>query len=186
MQSLYKIIKESPHDILPFEMVEHKDYEYTLNQYFFPEASMHLRVFGKDNSGSFVCFWNKTEFPAGSNDEPIIWLDSEATPMAVIAQNLKELISVVPYGLLFLREIMLAWVRNYQNPRVFDKPSRIKKFLDKEQLLIKELSDRNNQIFLFENNLILHRSNSPVIEVELANDLNPEFHSWVKLQLSKL
>jgi hypothetical protein len=64
-------------------------------------SNERLIAFGEHASGSLLTFYSK-EMEASVEETPVAWLDSEGSPCIVISNNLKEFLSILPYGMGFL------------------------------------------------------------------------------------
>ena len=111
---------------------------------------------------------------------PVAWLDSEGSPCIVISKNLKEFLSLLPYGMGFIYTVAAAIENNLDDPELLEKVNqRIGKssgelleaakirFLDIEQL-IDWLNSKNIKLNKDPISLII---NAHTLNNELTNGL---------------
>lgn len=173
-------------DWLDFEWVEDsKKTALELDQFFFPGASEFLLPFGRHQSGSFLCYWLNPNIPKDTISYPVAWLDSEGSPIALLAKDWPQFISILPYGMLFLHDLLTAWVRHQGNPERFKHPIKIDQLLYQESALLIQNMDKAQTLYSDCQDqcgpLILEK---PIDIIPTVNEMFPEFHKWVSKGLA--
>jgi hypothetical protein len=74
-------------------------------------SSGRLLVFGEHASGSLLSFYSKNDLKS-VDEVPVAWLDSEGAPCIVVSNNLKEFLSILPYGMGLLYTIASVMENN--------------------------------------------------------------------------
>lgn len=169
---------------LPFEIINSNYYFENLDNYFFPNASERLLPFGKEKSGSLLCFYRKNENPVGNENELIVWLDSEAFPIVLISKNLKELFSILPFGLGFIYDLSVVVHKNLENLNSVINPSITKRELKIKEQLQETILEKNSYLFYVRNKFNVEIADSPFEIIKEVNNNNLDFHKWVKKGLS--
>jgi hypothetical protein len=143
-----------------------------------------LIAFGEHASGSVLAFYSKNT-ESSVDEVPVAWLDSEGSPCIVISNNLKEFLSIVPYGMGFIYSIasviennlgdaaMLAKARERVSKNAGDLMEESKtRFLNIEDL-IKWLGTKNIQV-----------SEDPVKLIVDAHERNSDLTQWLAENLT--
>lgn len=70
-----------------------------------------LAAFGEHASGSLFCFYSQLQ--QTTDNSPVAWIDSEGVPCIVISKNLREFLSILPYGAGFIYTIAASIENNF-------------------------------------------------------------------------
>lgn len=79
-----------------------------------PEITSCFTVIGMQKSNSLICFWEYKD-NVFLQEQPIVWLDSEGSPNAVIASNFKDFLSILPYDTGAIYDWTAAWEGYWDN-----------------------------------------------------------------------
>ena len=86
-------------------------------------AKQKLSAFGEHASESVISFYSNV--PGSPVDEvPVAWLDSEESPCPVVSKNLKDFLSVLPYGMGFVYTVAAVIEENMNDEKYFAKSKR--------------------------------------------------------------
>jgi hypothetical protein len=103
-----------------------------LFEVFSEQAKSKLIPFAKTKAGSLICFWKSSD-DADELNLPVVWIDSEALPNAVIATNVQDLYSILPYGTAFIKQALIV-IKNYSSDaKLFISPDTFFKDWKNEQ-----------------------------------------------------
>ena len=143
-----------------------------------------LIAFGEHASGSLLVFYSKG-IEASVEETPVAWLDSEGSPCIIVSNNLKEFLSILPYGMGLVYTIASLIEDNLGNKEILSKArekitqnaneliegSRMR-FLNIDDLL-NWLSSRNIQL-----------STDPVKLIVEAHEKNSDLTQWIAENLN--
>lgn len=88
------------------------------------DAGDAFTTVGESGSGSKFAVW--TPSPTDKIDtSPVVYLDSEGTPQAVVARSMDELLTLLPYGTGYIHDVLAGSVRS--KARVVASPAALKK-----------------------------------------------------------
>ncbi|GAB3422924.1 hypothetical protein [Niabella aquatica] len=73
------------------------------------EVKSHLVAFGKNKAGCLFCYWKETS--EDTEAAPIAWIDSEGSPNAIFARNLRQFFELLSYGTGAIYDIIKACER---------------------------------------------------------------------------
>ena len=144
-----------------------------------------MLAFGEHASGSVISFYSMVNSLL-VDEVPVAWLDSEGSPCIVISKNLREFLSVLPYGMGTLYSIASVMENNLGEDNLLEKAKlRVNKSAD---ILLSESKERfiNTDIlinWLSDNNIQV--SNDPVKIVSEAHLQNSELTTWLAENLKK-
>lgn len=138
-----------------------------------------LVAFGEHASGSLICFYSKDSFPAVDN-VPIAWLDSEGSPCIVASKNLKEFLSIIPYGMGFIYSVAAEIENNLNDPELLEKIYQ--KIGKNSDILLKEAQNRFQDIqelidWLNSRNILLEKD--PISLIVNAHIVNNDLTKWI-------
>lgn len=158
-----------------------------LNEYFFSGAGDQIIPFGRHQSGSLLGYWLNGGQPEKEPAHPIAWIDSEANPIALMAQDMGLFLTALPYGIPLLYDICVAWDLHQRLPAKHPAPTR-KKSLRDHMRTLKEQFPKEVQAYLA---MVRHTFDdipelNPVEIVEQANQFNPAFAAWFRKGLGLL
>lgn len=146
------------------------------------EKSKFFEVIGAHSSHSLICYW---EYGKGGKieDQPIVWLDSEGWPNSVIARNLKEFISLLPYDTGTIYDIVSSWVNFKEDPESMRAPREAHTEDDLKKLQ-SSAADRyeahRNFCDLIESQMHIKICDDPVGLIEKAMESYPDLSKWLE------
>ena len=71
-------------------------------------------LIGQHGSGSLIAIWKEKKLPA--DQLPLVWIDSEGTPINVFANNFAEFLTLLPYDTGFIYDLISKWEYFANNP----------------------------------------------------------------------
>lgn len=105
---------KSPTNDLAIDFEKNFDGQESLNSFFENEARDKFIVIGQHPSHSLIAYWILPKHDI--SNAPIVWLDSEGSPMCVFCSSIQEFLSLLPYNTGMIYDIICAWQRYLKNP----------------------------------------------------------------------
>jgi hypothetical protein len=112
LQYFSEFCKKVENQFCDFEEIQ--DGQKILTSLLKSEVTSYFTVIGMQKSSSLICFW-KYKDNISLQEQPIVWLDSEGSPNAVIASNFKDFLSLLPYDTGAIYDWIAAWERYLDN-----------------------------------------------------------------------
>jgi hypothetical protein len=81
-----------------------------------PAPEDAFTAIGMNGAHSVIAQWDAPSRSAG--EWPIVWLDSEGTPTGVFANNFAEFLSILPYGMIYIKHIIYSIQREEGDPDI--------------------------------------------------------------------
>lgn len=138
-----------------------------LNEYCSSSKMNSLIVIGFHTSHSVVAIW-KIEESKSEFENPIVWVDSEGSPLSVIASSFKDFLSILPYGVEYVYDIISSYESIRLNPSRKDEFSK-KYNLETNQLKLEENFSKNEKLKKF----------TSLLEQEFGTEIEPDPFSKV-------
>jgi len=138
-----------------------------------------LTAFGEHASGSLLTFYSKN-IEASVEEAPVAWLDSEGSPCIVISNNLKEFLSILPYGMGFIYTVASLIENDLGNIDLRSKA------MEKITQNGNELLEESRKRFLSIDDLLnwlasknIQPANDPVKLIVEAHEKNRDLTPWI-------
>ncbi len=99
------------------------------------EKAAAFEPLGQNGAGCVIAFWRDPAQP--ESERPLVWLDSEGSPQAVVANSLAELLTLLPYDTVLLYNASVANEDHWRKPTRRKPPTEEFSTADVESLLIR-------------------------------------------------
>lgn len=144
-------------------------------------APQRLTAFGRHASASVIAFYSKKDKGNDIDKTPLAWLDSEGSPNIVISNNLKEFLSIIPYGMEYVYDVAAFIERNLNDAALLEKVKA--RFQETPDGLIEASKNRFLDVdeilqWLDDHNIPL--SKDPVQLIVRAHENNNDLSPWIK------
>ena len=145
------------------------------------EKKNSLCVIGIHKSGSLIAIWQLNN-TLNILENPIVWIDSEGSPLCVIAINYLEFLSILPYGVGLFYDVISSWDWIKLNNE------RYNEFSEKFNLSYCESLLTQNKLIYYETfikiELILKKNKmniekNPFSKIIKAIENNADFEAWL-------
>lgn len=142
-----------------------------------------LVSFGEHASGSLFCFYSLDK--QSTDNAPVAWLDSEGSPCVVISKNLRDFLSLLPFGSGFIYTVAAAIDSNYGANNL--QEIILAKFQDDPQLLLADAKNRFIEVSTFIEWLAsesIEVNSNPVQAILDAHLSQPDLIDWIVKNLT--
>lgn len=148
----------------------------TFSRQFLEKANLsELKIIGRTQADCLVgLLMKKKEYGHDTKEGQIVWIDSEGEPNAVIAENIKEFISLLYFDTGFIYDIIKKIIRNINyTPMTTDE---IKMY---EISAAKAYPSYNMLKKFFETELKIRKPDNPDMLIKKAYTRNMDFSNWL-------
>jgi hypothetical protein len=152
-----------------------------LEEFISNEKKNSLWVIGKHSSGSLIASW-QNDGTSNKLENPIVWIDSEGSPICVIADNYLQFLSILPYGIVLFYDIVSTWESIKSNKERFSEFSEkfnlsyCKSLLAENDNFNKDSITKIDKI-INENKISIETN--PFTKIIKAIENNTDFEAWL-------
>lgn len=143
-----------------------------------------LIAFGEHASGSLLAFYSKDN-ESSVEETPVAWLDSEGSPCIIVSNNLKEFLSILPYGMGFVYTVASFIEDNFGEDEILSNAR--KKMTQNANELLEESRKRFLSIDDLLNWLVsknIQPADDPVKLIIEAHERNSDLTPWIATKLT--
>jgi len=142
-------------------------------------SNKRLIAFGEHASGSLLAFYSKNN-KSSVEETAVAWLDSEGSPCIVISINLKEFLSILPYGMGFIYSIASIIENNMGDSTILEKVrQKITKSADELMAESKKRFSSINDLLVWLDAKKILVSDDPVKIIVEAHEKNSDLTLWI-------
>ena len=142
-------------------------------------ATQRLTSFGVHASGSIISFYAK-EQGLNVDEVSVAWLDSEGSPCIVVSKNLKEFLSLLPYGMGFIYTVAAAIENNLGDTDILIKVrERVTKNSDEllAEAAARFIDHQDLLNWLAANDISINKE--PILAIIEAHNANDDLTPWL-------
>jgi hypothetical protein len=179
LQQFFEFCRKVGNQFCDFEEVDNR--QELLTSLLKSEAESYFTVIGMQKSNSLICFW-KYQDNVSLKEQPIVWLDSEGSPNAVVASNFNDFLSLLPYDTGAIYDWIAAWERYWDSPSQQQNP--IESFTTDRVEMYVEMSRENNHcreefVNWLREEIDIQPAPQPVALIGKASERFPRLSQWL-------
>lgn len=147
----------------------------------------YFTLIGRSENGSLICLW-QFKPDLDKQQQPIVYLDSENYFHSVIAANVLQFLTLLPYSMGGICQMLYSWKRYLQQPEEYDLPlkrhnSRALKTLTKQ--IAENYPDYDEFVSWLVSNEQIEPSVTPARLIKENMDAYPNLTDWLKTESSE-
>ncbi len=134
----------------------------------------------QNGADCLLCLWHIRDKPiADPENLPVVWIDNEGFN-SVVATNIQEVLSILPYGMGCIYDIVSYWNYYIESPTDYQTPTRryTKKYL-KAQLKEMSLTEDYPHLIAFNKSNNIKTTADPVSVIGDALKTLPKIQPWL-------
>lgn len=147
------------------------------------EVSKHFHGLFRTGTGSLICTW---QYKQAAKNHPIVWIDSEGTPISVIANNFRDFLALMHYGIGVIwngagRIENFEWFKETGRTRGTEPDEFNAEELEEYKFLeIEENKEQYNAFVKWSQMKGILPTQSPVRDIEQAIANHPKLDKWLE------
>lgn len=141
-----------------------------------------FQVIGRHGTDSLICFWREDK-RVDLALAPVVWLSSEGFPNSVLADSFSEFLSILPYGIGFIYDVLSNYYFYKEDPDL--QPSPEEKFTSEEISSYLAENEKRYQGHAALVDWLLHEAKveiakDPLSVIKGAIASHPDLASWLR------